>query len=529
MKLERLHEYVTITVVVMIGMVAAVLCGKLTGETNLKYLSILMLVGAVIFAAVKYQERTWVLIPISWIWSGKLLILPLPFSVRDIIVMTVAGMFFVFKAVKLNRRKPKIEAVDIWLAVMMAYLIVTYIRNPAGSAATDSERVGGRPYLNTMIAMFSYWVLIRARCSLWQARRLPLWIFLSTAIVGMTAFISQKIAVIGSILGQYYSDFTPPVPGLMDLNVQADGGMERTVAASAASGVGMKALCSYYRPMTLLNPFHIFRFLGFLAILGGIFAAGFRSGFIGAGLIFLLSSYFRKGWGEVLKLVGATIPIIFILVLIQGRVVELPLTMQRTLAFLPGQWSYVATDDAEGSITWRTQMWRLVLTSNKYIDNKVWGDGFGLSRVQLRAIEATMAYGMMSNEQTQETAMLTGNLHSGPLSAIRTVGYVGGIIFYGLMIQMAIVAWRLLRRAIGTPFQVLAYFVCMQAILTPIGYTLIYGQFDFALPDVILSIGLLKLIQSSMDAQEAEPVKKQIVIQRPPQKRRRSVVAPLPA
>ena len=65
-----------------------------------------------------------------------------------------------------------------------------------------------------------------------------------------------------------------------------------------------------------------------------------------------------------------------LLVFGQGRFYELPDAIQRSLAFLPGNWSSVVVKDAEESSTWRFQLWHDVIEWG-IIKNWWIGDGFG--------------------------------------------------------------------------------------------------------------------------------------------------------
>ena len=68
-------------------------------------------------------------------------------------------------------------------------------------------------------------------------------------------------------------------------------------------------------------------------------------------------------------------------------------------------------------------MWKEVLISDKYIENKLLGDGFGFTRRQYATMQQLTQFGG-STEDVQENAMITGGVHSGPISAIRYVGVV---------------------------------------------------------------------------------------------------------
>ena len=100
--------------------------------------------------ALVMQTRVWLLIPISWVLFGES-ILPLPVAARDLVVLFVFVTFLALKAMKLHRLKPSFGLLDFLLAANLIYLGIGFLRNPVGSLATNSDRVGGRPYFSVAV------------------------------------------------------------------------------------------------------------------------------------------------------------------------------------------------------------------------------------------------------------------------------------------------------------------------------------------------------------------------------------------
>ena len=96
--------------------------------------------------------------------------------------------------------------------------------------------------------------------------------------------------------------------------------------------------------------------------------------------------------------------------------------------------------------------------------------------------------------------MLTNAPHSGPVSTIRVAGYVGLTLFLLLLIGCAIVAWRLIRAAQGTPFAPVSYCVGIGAIWAPFGFTFIFGDYKNNIVDTVLTTGFLNLLWRSLAA-----------------------------
>ena len=85
----------------------------------------------------------------------------------------------------------------------------------------------------------------------------------------------------------------------------------------------------------------------------------------------------RRGRTVVLgSFIGVTALVMISLV---NLVAPLPPNIQRSLSFLPGTWDQRIRDDANESTDWRVEMWIEVLSSDRYIHDKILGDGLGFS------------------------------------------------------------------------------------------------------------------------------------------------------
>jgi len=164
---------------------------------------------------------------------------------------------------------------------------------------------------------------------------------------------------------------------------------------------------------------------------------------------------------------------------------------------LPGDWDVTTVDEAEESVEWRHVIWRNVWDSgDKYITNWWFGDGFGMTKFQLRQ--------SLASSDCQENAAITGCYHSLPLSAIRTVGYVGLSLYCVLLFCTAVYAWKLILLAKGTPFFPVALFMGVPAIVVPWPELILTGFFDASLQACIFTITMLRMISRSLEQYRLE-------------------------
>lgn len=101
---------------------------------------------------------------------------------------------------------------------------------------------------------------------------------------------------------------------------------------------------------------------------------------------------------------------------------RLPLSVQRSMAFLPLDIDPVARMSAESTTEWRLQMWKDVLPEvPRYL---ILGKGYGYN-----AREAAMITDSRRSGADLETTEMAGDYHNGPLSILIPFGMFGMIGF----------------------------------------------------------------------------------------------------
>ncbi len=439
-KLERAQEYVTTTVAIAVGMVLAYFFGSLSGSGQVG--KVMVVFGAIGFFALllALREHIWMLIPLSTLMVGQVIELPGHPAVKDLAIFAVFAGIFALRAFKIIRRKPNYQAVDFWVVLMLCYLATCFIRNPTGGDALGSERVGGRPYLNVATAYMAYWVLARVS--------LPVRLAQTAFYALITLNCFGNILVLAAVRWPGLAPYLGRVIGPVGEEATENPGMPADYSSRQAylCGFGQSLMQSLYTgwpPLSLLNPARVVRFSAFALSLTCILLSGFRSALIASFMMFSIAAYFRNGWSALSRLAVVAVAGTVLAVLMQGTILNLPRSVQRTLSFLPGSWDQQAQADADFSAEWRFFMWRQMLTTDRYISNKLLGDGFGMTALQLQQSANAMASG--DPEQAQESFMIVGQVHSGPISTIRYVGYLGLVIFLCLLTAAATEAWRLCR------------------------------------------------------------------------------------
>ncbi len=500
MNLERLPEYVISTVVVALGILAAIYFGHSSGEGQTKMLLVSGALAVVAYLGMKLKAKIWMLMLCLYPLQGQLPFLPLPLSVRDIGILLAFGWFLIFKALKLIRVKPTYNVLDFILLANLAYLISVFIRNPVGTLAIGGDRIGGRPYVEVIISCMAYWVLLRTKLEVEDVWKLPALMLIGQSITVFLGLVTNFFPMTVPFLSNVYSGIDADAYNAGDLSKNQDGAGPDVVRWGFLGETGTTVillLCSYFRPFTILNPLYIWRFLGSAIGLVLVLSTGFRNGVVNCVCIIGIASYFRGKAGDMWKMGGVALASLILLVSFNGVLFDLPLVAQRCLSFLPGHWAIEATQDAKASYEWRVYMWKAMLTEDKYIHNRLLGDGFGFSSDQYQ----TMLHASESADDPtalQEAYMTVGQVHSGPITAIRYVGYIGLAFFLVLVLYMSYSSVAVITEAKATPYFSASIFLCIQIITLPFFYTFLFGSYDIDFPTTIFLAGILKMMQSNI-------------------------------
>jgi hypothetical protein len=430
------------------------------------------------------QRSSWLLIIISWRLTGEIHALPLPLATRDVVVLFVTFSYTMQRIFGQTIRRWW-GALGALVFINFAWLAVTFLFHPVGVHALGAQTMGGLPYFKVFIALCAYWVIVHLPESYASVVRIPWWLLASSmfsALLSATVYIAPSAT---PYVWFFYSDVD--VSGYME-SLQTTGSGTDIHRLGSFGPFGLMVIqftAAYYLPRKFLNParwqFYLFA-LGLVAIL----VSGFRSSLAFAmGCVALAAWFHHRGWREVVLggVVGALL--LGFLVFGQGRLFDLPLSVQRTLGSLPGQWDEVVQEAVKNSNR-RWDWWHEILTEGA-IKNWWVGDGFGIGETDYDLI----AGGRLNFE---EGATLTGALHNGPLTTIRYAGVVGLVLFYALMIAGAVSSVKCVRRCRGTPLQPVAIFLAIDLVWTPIQYTFLFGGFDSQLPEQLFLTGLLTLV-----------------------------------
>lgn len=485
--------------VLLLGLVLAVLIGDSVASGNYVYLGVFVLIAFVIPFTLRLGTNFWILIALSITADGRLSFVPLPFSLGQICTITAGLLFGVNVVMRRIHLKIPLHWPDVIVLLNVGWLVVTFVKNPTGLFFLGSDSVGAGKYVSIGFAFVGYFILSRCRIPSKWAYYLPVWL----AIAYATPYALQTVTTIspqlGGIISRVYSVSLPSDAQM--LVSQGELGSEVRVFGLERTALPLfLAMCAYYAPVSLINPLYPLRVLVFFLTFIFVGLSGFRSYLLAMFGYMTISTWLRGRLRDLIPLVTLIVIGVFALAGAVQSGAPVPLTIQRALSVLPLGWDQAAIDAAEGTTTWRMDMWRDAWNDPNYFRDKVFGDGFGFTQQELIlfANEMIGKQGLIGVSNTYEMFIIRGSFHNGPLSSIRYGGFVGLILLTTLMIYTAIYSVKVVRASTGTVYAPIAFFTAIPLVYELFAFFAIIGAYDNNMIQCFLGVGMLNLISRSL-------------------------------
>ena len=234
---------------------------------------------------------------------------------------------------------------------------------------------------------------------------------------------------------------------------------------------------------------------GALLLLGtvGILLSGFRSAMAQVLFLFFTISLIYRRW--FFCLLAPVLGVLLLLLLSSaGMLHSLPFGIQRTLSAVPFlDVSAQAKANAEDSINWRFEMWSWALDDREhFIQDKIFGDGFSRDISIVKANVYEEAYNLSKD---QSAFAWNGQWHSGPISTIQTLGYIGISLYLILSVVGMTYAWIVSRIYRNHQYKLGILYVSAVYFTKPIFFFLIFGESITIAMDII-SLAIIKVLYS---------------------------------
>jgi hypothetical protein len=321
------------------------------------------------------------------------------------------------------------------LLFLLAVVVVTAkLTGGIGLRSLGSTVYGGKKLVFILAAVIGYFALSSHKIDVTKLRTFVGTYFLSA----LTGVMANLIYVAGPSL--YFLFLLFPVDyaltqALDDFGLApTETRFGRLPGASAAGTAILYFLVARFGLRGVLaSPWRLAGSLGLVAL---TLFGGFRSVLLTLGLLFVIQ-YYLEG------LVRTRITIAVLIGLVVGGALlvplasRLPLSVQRSISFLPVAVDPVAKLNAQASTQWRLEMWKILLDE---VPQYFWiGKGYAIDPTDLYFTQEAARRGVPT---VTHGAIVAGDYHSGPLSILIPFGIFGVIAFLWFIIA----GFRLLYR-----------------------------------------------------------------------------------
>jgi len=492
--------------VVFLSAIAAVYLG--IAAATAQTVAILWVVGVLgVVFVLALGKNVWLLIAAGVVLNGGLNFLPGSVAPWWLGMMITGGIFTLRLAMRrTNEFTWRWNSMDLVILLHITMLAQAYLRNPVGLSVFGGDgdgMVGGKPYIIHGFAIACYVMLSMVRTDMRMFRIAVIVMICCAFFDGTVVLIGTFVPAFAAIGIQFYSgfSFTAATTG-----VGADVAEGRTVEGKAVGEDLGQAAFTLFRPLSTLNPLN---YVGFFMMVIAVFTvtiSGFRSSMGLLAIYFIVCSLIRRRFADVFASIA--LGVIAICVLFFVGTEKLPRAGQRILSVLPipGLVDETVAQNAGRSTEWRVEMWMLALTTDRYIFNKWLGDGFGMREDEMDAmIDAAFGdkRGMYGMDQ-QEEMMSRGSYHGFHVQTIRMTGYVGLALTLVIMAVFWRQAWSHIQYFRGRPEWGFVLFVCVPFLIYPFYAMLVFGDYRFGFPRVIIMAGFLKMLWNIRYAETKE-------------------------
>ena len=411
-------------------------------------------------------------------WNAVLICFFLPGKPPLWVVLAVLslGIAIVTRTLRDKSGFLHVRSITVSLVLLAIVVVVTIALRGLGGRAFGSELWGAKRYMGVLAAILGYFALTAQAVPPARAKWLAGLFFLS----GVTAIFSDLAFAGGPAF--YFLFLLFPTDVAFHQATTADT-LKRFSGLAWMAQAGNSFMLMRYGIRGVLDLHRPWRLGIFVGLFGlGLFG-GFRSSIVLFGLLILTQFWFeRLLWTKLFVFVS--LGALLLGAGVVGFAERLPLSVQRSLSFLPIQVHPTARQDAQGTLDWRLQMWRVVLPE---VPQYLWlGKGYTFSGTDFLLMQESIRRGMFT---AYEDTLVSGNYHNGLLTLIIPFGLPGTVAF----VVFLCASWRVLRRnyLYGSPeLQRVNTFLIAYFTARLIFYTVFYGQFDL---DLMVFTGVVGL------------------------------------
>ena len=389
------------------------------------------------------RDNCWIALPLCLPMTGSLNILPIKFSPAELSILLVIG-YVVLQIFMTERRSINLGPPQIWIPGILFAGVLLYHWGKGGGLGLSmfgGEASGGRRFFSILLGMLVLPALLWFPLgkSPWLSR-VPL-LYLIGSIIEFTPFaISSAAPALSPYIYRVYSS----------VNLEAYAGAQafRDDSLVRVGQIGplclalQLALLCYFSPRDWIRPSRWFVIPISILTLGGTIWGGFRGVLFNYVLITSICLFLRSRF-LLLVAIPFIAGLVALLVVGQGSLFDLPLTIQRTLSPFPGKWDRGAVNSAESSNDFRSSIQKVYIS--EFMEKAGWlGEGYKFDAKYMAARGGDIGTLRMevTGEAQSKSFIIARDHHVGWVALHHVTGWVGFGAFVLLCLGSLFYVWR---------------------------------------------------------------------------------------
>jgi len=456
--------------------------------------------------------------------QGSLNFLPIPLTATHVFCILLI-LYYVTGYVLIRQKRVKVGKPGFFWPILIVTLIVLYHNHSLSGAVMGGEVEGGKPAILIYIVVIAYFCAINiSNCSVRFLSRVPLYCLIASILSSIPFMLSTFFPSLAPIL--YYITDNVNLNAYMDTQATAsdpnsEGGIGRLSVLGPLGGTLMLYLLCHYPIGTWLRPNRWWVAALALICTITVVASGYRSTVVGFSCLIISGTWCYYSWRVIILPTALCIAALILFIASSNNLInlpanKLPLIVQRTLSFLPGDWDSEAVESAKVSNEFRQNIINVYLKEN--LTKSPWiGNGFDIDRKEYESLTIALQRGQGNNDGgylLSKTFIMGKAFHTGWLSVYDCVGIIGFISFLVLAWNVLVAAAHFVFKSTASRnsplFPAYVWILC-SALSMMITYFTVYGEFKTcfsALCIVAMVLSQLMDIESAPEAPIPQPDEK---------------------
>jgi hypothetical protein len=446
--------------------------------------------------------------------------LPLPLDASHVACIMLI-LYYVTGYVIIRQKSMKVGKPGFLWPILTLLAILLYhnhdlaMRGLGGEGATQ----GAKPAYLLYLVFIAYFCSINIKSpSVDLFSKLPLYSVYAALISSIPFLISTVVPAV--------SPYLHLITNRLNMAAYAEANSNSTGEADA--GIGRLAIFGYlslpvqgyllcrYPMGTWMRPnrwwiIAVTLFCAMLAV-----ATGFRNVLFAYGVGLMLANLCYYSWRSIFLPIGAGAALAVLITASSNKIIPLPLnklpmTAQRSMSFLPGDWDPEAIQSADASNDFRRNI-KDVYIKEYLTRSPLFGIGFNIDSKTFDSLSDGLLKGYWGKDSAyiQAKAFIEGQqYHTGWISLYDTVGIVGSIAFLALaaseiwMVSGFIFGPKADRRSSLFPLYVWM-FINLTSMM--IGFFTVFGDFGQTLTNLVIDAMVLSHVSDLRETREAPTI-----------------------